>query len=354
MFDFSVSADAMKVCLEDNDTYQSIPVFASYAKYGVIIIASIELLIEVVEMKQMFSCKVWLYFLEVENVIEWITCTTAIIFVVNLNGCSDTGFRPQWQWSCGTVSVFLAWINMLFIIQKFEWFGIYVVMLFRVAKVFMKFFLVFFLLIVAFAVSFHGLFQNQEQFSTVWISVVKTTAMMIGEIDFGTIFFDEVVHYEYISYMFFYIFLMFMTIVLINLLVGLSVENIQEFQKEADLTKKEMQVKFALEVERISTSSLILKCLNFLRCKRSANSLSQKEKFWPNRQTWLQRKLAESWKLTEKDIKMALIPEKDGTSKEIARLDTKFNTLETNLLNMDSKLEKILQCLRDDWSSDYN
>ncbi|XP_053381088.1 uncharacterized protein LOC123553152 [Mercenaria mercenaria] len=169
--------------------------------------------------------------------------------------------------------------------------------------------------------------------------------MMIGEIDFDTIFIDEVVHYEYISYVFFYIFMIFMTIDVINLLVGLAVENIQEFQKEADLARKEMQVKFALELERISTSSLILKGLNFLRCRRSAKPVSQTETLRPSKQNWLQRKIAESWKLTERDITVALKSENDSTSREIARLDTNFNTLETNLIDIDSKLEKILQTL---------
>ncbi|XP_053380186.1 uncharacterized protein LOC123553164 [Mercenaria mercenaria] len=127
--------------------------------------------------------------------------------------------------------------------------------------------------------------------------------------------------------------------------VGLAVENIQEFHKEADLAKKEMQVKFALELERILTSFLISKGLNFLRCNRSAKNLSKTETLRPNKQNWLQRKVAESWKLTEKDINMALRSEQDGTSKEIARLETKFNTLETNMTVMDSKLETISQTL---------
>jgi hypothetical protein len=42
----------------------------------------------------MFNWKVWLYFLEIENVFEWIVCMTAIIFVVNTSGCSDSGYRP--------------------------------------------------------------------------------------------------------------------------------------------------------------------------------------------------------------------------------------------------------------------
>ncbi|XP_060557142.1 transient receptor potential cation channel subfamily A member 1 homolog, partial [Ruditapes philippinarum] len=311
-------------------TNESISVFASFAKYGIITLASIILLIEILEMKQMFSWNVWFYFLEVENVIEWITCITAIIFVVNSSGCSDSGYRPQWQWTCGTVSVFLAWINMLFIIQKFEWLGIYVVMLYRIIKVFMKFLLVFSLLIVAFALSFHCLFQNQEPFSTIWKSLMRTTSMMIGGPDFVSTFLDETVHFEIISNVFFVIFMLFMAIVVINLLVGLAVSNIHEFQQKADLAKKQMQVKFALELERMAKSTFlknILECLCF-KCKNNNESM---EKLIPNELSWFKKKVGESWKLTERDIKAAMSSEKDDNSRVVARLDTKMKTLETNL-----------------------
>ncbi|XP_060583250.1 transient receptor potential cation channel subfamily A member 1 homolog [Ruditapes philippinarum] len=326
-------------------TNESISVFASFAKYGIIALASIILLIEILEMKQMFSWKVWFYFLEIENVIEWITCITAIIFVINTSGCSDSGYRPQWQWTCGTVSVFLAWINMLFIIQKFEWLGIYVVMLYRIIKVFMKFLLVFSLLIVAFAISFHCLFQNQEPFSTIWTSLMKTTSMMIGGPDFVSTFLDETVHFEIISNLFFVIFMLFMAIVVINLLVGLAVNNIHEFQQKADLAKKQMQVKFALELERMATSTFfknILKCLCF-KCKSNDES---EEKLTPNELSWFKKKVGESWKLTERDIKAAMSSEKDDNSRVVARLDTKIKTLETNLEEhmkyMDTQLAAIL------------
>ncbi|XP_060606320.1 transient receptor potential cation channel subfamily A member 1-like [Ruditapes philippinarum] len=131
---------------------------------------------------------------------------------------------------------------MLGILRQFEWIGIYVVLLHRIVTIFTKFFFVFSLLIIAFAISFHCLFQNQEQFSTFGLSLVKTTSMMIGEIDFGATFFEANVNFEMISFVFYYIFVLLMTIVVINLLVGLAVANIQEFERNAGLTNRRMQV----------------------------------------------------------------------------------------------------------------
>lgn len=36
-------------------------------------------------------------------------------------------FKP-WQWQCGAVAVFLAWINLILFLRKFPQFGIYIVM----------------------------------------------------------------------------------------------------------------------------------------------------------------------------------------------------------------------------------
>lgn len=48
---------------------------------------------------------------------------------------------------------------------------------------------------------------------------MKTTSMMIGGPDYVTTFLEETVHYETLSYMFFYVFMLLMAIVVLNLLV---------------------------------------------------------------------------------------------------------------------------------------
>ncbi|XP_045195782.2 transient receptor potential cation channel subfamily A member 1 homolog [Mercenaria mercenaria] len=300
--------------------------FAAFAKYSVIVLTAIELIIEICEMKLMFSCTMG-YFKEKENILQLITYILSILFVIHPSGSTDTGYRPEWQWTCGTVSVFLAWINLLLLIQKFDWIGIYVVMLFRVGILFLKLFLVFSFLIVAFAITFHCLLQNQEPFSTFWISLVKTTEMMIGELDYTTIFLDEKVHYNAISHVFFYIFMLFMTIVAVNLMVGLAVDKIREFQTKAGLAKKEMQIKFALELERLSASWKYRKCSGNVQDRQNGTT----EVLKPSELNWLQRKILKSWKLTEQDIRQALTSGTDGISKEIT-------TLKREMKHMDSEL----------------
>ena len=70
-------------------------------------------------------------------------------------------FLQRWQWNVGTVAIFLAWINLVLFAQKFPRFGIYVVMFKDILRTFFQFFLVFMLFIIAFALAFYCLLQNQ-------------------------------------------------------------------------------------------------------------------------------------------------------------------------------------------------
>ena len=59
------------------------------------------------------------------------------------------------------MSIFLAWFNLVLFIQKFPQLGIYVVMFTDVLYTFAQFFLVFFLFIIAFALAFYAVLQDQ-------------------------------------------------------------------------------------------------------------------------------------------------------------------------------------------------
>uniref|UniRef100_A0A914W3X7 Ion transport domain-containing protein n=1 Tax=Plectus sambesii TaxID=2011161 RepID=A0A914W3X7_9BILA len=162
----------------------------------------------------------------------------------------------QWQWELGSVCVFLAWINLVLMIRKFPRFGIYVVMFTDILKTFSRFFLVFVLFVTAFAMGFFVLFQNRPSFSNVRISMMKTSVMMVGELDFDGLFSNpstehsETTFNRPFAYALFMFFLIVMTILLMNLLIGLAVDDIKAVQEKAVLKRLAMQVELVLHVER--------------------------------------------------------------------------------------------------------
>ena len=85
--------------------------------------------------------------------------------------------------------------------------------------------------------------------------------MMIGEMDFASMFGQDVTHtwipptfrvpYPEFTIGFFFLFVILCPILFMNLLVGLAVDNIQSVQEKAVLERLAMQVRLNLDVERM-------------------------------------------------------------------------------------------------------
>ncbi|XP_071138004.1 transient receptor potential cation channel subfamily A member 1 homolog isoform X4 [Mytilus edulis] len=313
------------------------PLFARIGKYVIMALAAWNLLRELL---QVYQAK--LQYLGWENLIEWVTYICALLLVIDFKTCQrDTGFREDWQWSLGATSIFLAWIELVLFLQKFPALGIYVVMFKDILNTFIQFFVVFVLFIVAFALGFYTLLQNQEPFASVWQSLMKTTVMMIGEFEYDSIFNDQfrdpssasydyrsIVFQEPITYVLFVVFMVIMSIIIMNLLVGLAVDDIKAVQEQAALKRMAMQVELALDVERLVPE--------FIRRR----FVIQKQKIRPNERSLNPlKKLSaiEAGDLSSAAISKALSPELD----EIEKLQESQDHLQKDVKKLKSNIKDI-------------
>ncbi|CAN7938240.1 unnamed protein product [Ixodes hexagonus] len=219
--------------------------FARRAKTIIFIVSVIFLL---KELFQIYNTR-WNY-LDLENLSEWSCYVCSLLFVTNFTDCSySTGVPEPWQWQLGVVSVFLSWVLLVIYIRKLPFLGIYVVMFTSVLSTFSQFFMVFFLFIVAFALAFLAVFQKQPAFDNPWKAIMKTTVMMVGEMEYDSLFNENPLPYETASYILMALFLVLMTIITSNLLVGLAVDDIKVVLEQAELKRLGMQVKLVLTVE---------------------------------------------------------------------------------------------------------
>ena len=160
----------------------------------------------------------------------------------------------------------MTWLNLLSNVRKFPFLGIYVVMFSDVMQTFLKFSIICALFIIAFSLGFHTLLAEQENFASVPLSLVKTSVMMIGEFEFDDLFFDNVngehnmyeaaMPYRSTTFLFFLGFLCVMSIIVMNLLVGLAVDDIKAVQDQAVLQRLAMQVSdgfFESDLEKSSS-----------------------------------------------------------------------------------------------------
>ena len=143
----------------------------------------------------------------------------------------------------------MTWLNLLSLIRKMPFFGIYVVMFADVFRTFLKVSGVVLLFLISFSLGFYALLENQPYFTDWGLSLIKTFVMSIGELEYDNLFFDNIhnnamfmVHYEWTTRMFFVAFVVIMPIIIMNLLVGLAVDDIKTVQENAILKRLAMQV----------------------------------------------------------------------------------------------------------------
>nr|QQY02543.1 transient receptor potential cation channel 2 [Cryptocotyle lingua] len=224
-------------------------------KYGVLLLSVVCLLLEIF---QLIRAK--LRYFTLDNLLEVSIYTLALCTVVDTNWCMhQTGLRANWQWATGSAGIFLAWVNLLLFMRSGLKVGIFVIMFVVVMKTFAKFFLVFSPFVLAFALSFHALLANQIPFRDLKNAVVKTFGMVIGELDTSAMMFERFesaevekqVYFEGITYIIFVVFVSLMSIVMMNLLVGLAVDDIKGVQRKATFMRQEMRIELLFSAESL-------------------------------------------------------------------------------------------------------
>ena len=161
-------------------------------------------------------------------------------FLVML-GCTSV-VLVQWQqaqsWRhLAAISVLLAWMEALLLLGRHPKLSTFVTMFTTVSNTFLRLLVWYSLLVVGFALSFYLLFRSDGEeeaaFSTVSQSLLKVSAMMTGELEFGDLPFDG---YPVTSRAVFLAFLFLITIVLLALLSGVAVSDIQAIQNHVNLS----------------------------------------------------------------------------------------------------------------------
>ena len=163
-----------------------------------------------------------------------------------------TYLRSCFQWQVSAAAVTLAWINLLVYMRQMSLVGKYIIILNDIIYTFITFVVIFLIFVIAFTFGFYVLLHSQGNFETISNSFMKTLIMMSGEFDYGDIFFPEgeaSAPFPTMTYIIFIVFFLLLSLILLNLLVGLSVSDVNIFVEVADLKKMSMRLKFVLNME---------------------------------------------------------------------------------------------------------
>jgi len=90
------------------------------------------------------------YFYDIENYIQWILYITTSIFTFPFLFNQSM----HYQWVAGSISIFTAYLALLFFLARFDIYGIYVIMFLEIMKTLLHVLSLFSILIIGFALTF--------------------------------------------------------------------------------------------------------------------------------------------------------------------------------------------------------
>ena len=147
---------------------------------------------------------------------------------------------------CSSVAVILAFLNLALLIQKLGMFGLYVMAFKRTVKNSLTFLPIFGIIFIGFLISFKVRAANDMTYfnSSTSAVLIDGFTMMLG--DFQT---DQMgVESSMVNYILYFAFLAIMSIITLNLFVGIAVGELNTVLSEADIQQISMRVVFVLKV----------------------------------------------------------------------------------------------------------
>ncbi|XP_017768544.1 PREDICTED: transient receptor potential channel pyrexia [Nicrophorus vespilloides] len=197
------------------------------------------------------------YIIQWENWLQWLTTISVFCCVSPIDGNIKMMYSVQHH--VAAVGIFLAWLELMMIVGRFPIFGLYIQMFTTVAVNFTKFLLAYLCLLVAFGLSFGVLFAGYPSFKNVFVGLLKIIIMMSGELEFEDMFdeSDKPIAYPVTTHIMFLAFVILVTVILTNLMVGLAVSDIQGLQQSAGLDRLVRQAELVAHLESMLFSRLL-------------------------------------------------------------------------------------------------
>lgn len=194
-----------------------------------------------------------------ENWLQWsVIIASASILVRDGN----SGLVGTWQNHVAAVGLTLAWVELMVVVGRFPMFGVYIQMFTQVAMNFFKFLGAYACLIIGFSLGFSVILKEYKSYENPFIGMIKTIVMMSGELEFEDMFWKKVngtskIEFTSDVHLMFLVFVILVTVILTNLLVGLAVSDIQELQRSAGLERLIRRAELVAHLESLLFSRLL-------------------------------------------------------------------------------------------------
>lgn len=186
------------------------------------------------------------YFKKYLNILELVVTLSVLAMAIDVE--QDDKFDLILPVGAG--SVLCTWTYLMITIAQLPFFGTYVAMFNKVLQEFLKMFIAFFCLLVGFTFTFCVL--KPDHFGNPLTGFVRVIGMMTGELNIQDVLNSDqskglLLQYTLLGIV--WLFMILVTIVLMNLLVGIAVNDVEGLRKTADLSELIQQTKLIYFVE---------------------------------------------------------------------------------------------------------
>ena len=163
-------------------------------------------------------------------------------------------------WEAGAIASFFVWFSLILKVQLFDLFGVYVTMFITITRSVFQVLVIFFLFVCAFALSFYILAGNLHPFSTIGYSFFTNFAHLLGEIDYNQFIeasAEGILQFDTLTFFFVILLAILMSIVVMNLLIGIAVGDIEQIRQHALTEKRILEVKVFTRIDSLMPGRLL-------------------------------------------------------------------------------------------------
>ncbi|XP_068085810.1 transient receptor potential cation channel subfamily A member 1 homolog [Anabrus simplex] len=217
------------------------------------------------ELLQIFTCG-WSYLKNIENYLDiGIVSITITIMSLQTNDPYIESYR--------VFAILLSSCELILLLGREPFFSYNIEMLKTVTGSYMKLFLTFLAIILAFAHCLHIVFRqdmNKEGVHSVLWTICRTVVFMTGEYEADDLHFSSM---PITSITVFLLFIFFISIVLLNLLIGLSVNNTKMIEERSEVVCITSKIDLIYGIENMM--------LRFHNCVKCLNRLTESVILFP-------------------------------------------------------------------------
>ncbi|KAJ0171310.1 hypothetical protein K1T71_012860 [Dendrolimus kikuchii] len=185
------------------------------------------------------------------NLDTWAKLGSVTLAVIVPNAI-ESAPEEEWPRHIATMALLLSWLELLFLLSRFPNFGFYVLMFMKVSANVIKILLTFAFLLIGFSLSFMVQFRSETPFDNPWAALMKTMVMMTSEFDYDDLVKKDSATSLTVIKITFLVFLVLAAIVLMNLMVGVAVNDLHDLEVLGNIRRLQKQVEFLVSLEALA------------------------------------------------------------------------------------------------------